>query len=404
MSFHRLGRAALVSVALLVFTGCSSGIRRETRATVDAATTSAATASYFPEPGNWQRRRPGDVGMDSARLAAAVAFAIANETKWSRDMKAQLATNTARERYPEILGPFKDRGGPAGVIVRHGFIVAEWGDLDRVDMTFSVSKSYLATTAGLAFDRGLIKSVDDPVRDYVKDGGFDSPHNSPITWRMLLSQTSEWEGTLWDKPDAADRRAGVDRQLNPAGTFWEYNDVRVNRTALALLRVWKKPLPEVLAEQIMRPIGASSTWQWHNYRNAWADIDGRRMPSVSGGGHWGGGVWANTLDHARFGYLMLRRGRWKDRQLLSDQWITMATTPTPIKPVYGFMWWLNTGGAQFTSAPQNSVFALGAGSNVIWIDPQNDILAVVRWIDNPQIDGFMRLVVASMGSGTEASR
>jgi hypothetical protein len=68
------------------------------------------------------------------------------------------------------------------------------------------------------------------------------------------------------------------------------------------------------------------------------------------------------------------------------------------------MWWLNTGGAQFTSAPQNSVFALGAGSNVIWIDPQNDILAVVRWIDNPQIDGFMRLVVASMGSGTEASR
>ena len=60
------------------------------------------------------------------------------------------------------------------------------------------------------------------------------------------------------------------------------------------------------------------------------------------------------------------------------------------------MWWLNPGGAQFKSAPPNSVFALGAGSNVIWIDPQNDVLAVVRWIDNPQIDQFMRLVGEAM--------
>ena len=386
-----------LALSLLLAPGCARAPGTAGAAGAAAAPAASVASAYFPEPGDerWQRRAPSALGLDSARLAEAVAFARASETRWQRDMAAQLAANTAREPYPEILGPFQDRGGPAGLILKGGYIVAEWGDTKRVDMTFSVAKSYLATTAGLALDRGLIRSVDDRVRDYVKDGGFDSPHNAPITWRMLLSQTSEWEGTLWDKPDVADRRAGRDRQLKEPGTFWEYNDVRVNRTALALLRVWGRPLPEVLKEHVMDPIGASSTWVWHGYRNSWVEIGGRRVQSVSGGGHWGGGVWASTFDHARFGYLMLRRGRWRDRQLLSEAWVRAATTPTPIRPVYGFMWWLNTGRAQYASAPESSVFALGAGSNIIWIDPDHDLVAVVRWIDTPAIDGFVKRVLAA---------
>jgi CubicO group peptidase (beta-lactamase class C family) len=45
--------------------------------------------------------------------------------------------------------------------------VAEWGDIERVDMTFSVTKSYLSTVAGLAIDKGLINNVDDRVSDYI---------------------------------------------------------------------------------------------------------------------------------------------------------------------------------------------------------------------------------------------
>jgi CubicO group peptidase (beta-lactamase class C family) len=334
--------------------------------------------------------------MDSARLAEAVAFARAHEIPWLTDMRAQVARNVAREPYPEILGPVKDRGVQSGIIVRHGYIVAEWGDTGRVDMTFSVAKSYLATTAGLALDRGLIRDVHDRVRDYVDDGGFDGPHNGLITWHQLLNQTSEWEGTLWDKPDVADRRQGRDRMLNAPGTFWEYNDVRVNRTALALLRVWGQPLPEVLEREIMDPIGASDSWEWHGYRNSYVELDGRRVQSVSGGGHWGGGVWATTRDHARFGYLMLRRGRWGARRLLSERWVALATTPTDIKPVYGYMWWINTARAQYPSASASSVFALGAGGNVIWIDPEHDLLVVTRWLDTRQIDEFMRRVSAAI--------
>jgi CubicO group peptidase (beta-lactamase class C family) len=383
--------------ALLLFTAALACAPPARTARPSAA--AAEGAVYFPGPGaQWERRRAAEVGMDSSHLAQAVAFAQGHEIGWSRDMGAQVARNVATEPYPEILGPVKDRGGQNGIVLRHGYIVAEWGETDRVDMTFSVAKSYLATTAGLALDRGLIGDVHAPVRRQVDDGGFASAHNAPITWHHLLTQTSEWEGTLWDKPDVADRRAGRDRALREPGAFWEYNDVRVNRTALALLRVWGEPLPDVLRREVMDPIGATRTWEWHGYRNSYVDVAGRRVQSVSGGGHWGGGVWASTRDHARFGYLHLRRGRWGDRQLLSERWVAMATTPTPIKPVYGYMWWLNTDRGQYRSASPRSFFALGAGGNVIWIDPEHDLVAVVRWLDTAKVDEFMRLVTAAVAA------
>ena len=361
----------------------------------------AATAgAYFPPPGAaWERRPARAVGMDSAGVADAVAYARAHEINWARDMKTQLATNTAKEPFPSIDGPFQDRGVQSGVIIRHGYIVAEWGDTGRVDMTFSVAKSYLATVIGWAYDHGKIPDVDQPVRALVHDGGFDSPHDAPITWRHLLTQTSEWEGTLWNKPDVADRRAGYDRVLREPGTFWEYNDVRVNRTSLAALRVIGEPLPVVLKREIMDPIGASSSWVWHGYANSYVDIGGQRVQSVSGGGHWGGGVWATTRDHARFGYLMLRRGQWGNRQLLSEQWVDLATTPTAIKPVYGFFWWLNTDRQQYPAATARSFFALGAGGNIIWMAPDLDLVVVLRWIDVSQVNEFMRRVVAATPAG-----
>jgi CubicO group peptidase (beta-lactamase class C family) len=352
---------------------------------------------YVPGPGDqWSRRDAEAVGMNPRGVAGAVAFAQANENRFSRNLHQQIAQNVANEPYPDTLGPIRDRGGPAGIITRHGYIVAEWGDVERVDMTFSVSKSYLSALAGLALDRGLIHDVNDSVRQYVRDGGFDSEHNAGITWRQLLSQTSEWEGTLWDKPDVADRRAGRDRQLQAPGTFWEYNDVRVNRVALALLRVWGRPLPEVLKQEIMDPIGASHTWQWHGYRNSFVDLDGKQVQSVSGGGHWGGGVWASTRDHARFGLLFLRRGAWGNQRILSERWLQLMTTPTDIKPVYGFLWWLNTDRKQYPSASAGSFFALGSGGNVIWVDPQHDLVVVVRWMDNRAINDFMGLVTAAV--------
>jgi CubicO group peptidase (beta-lactamase class C family) len=363
-----------------------------------AATAVAAPAqqAYHPPPGAWATRRPAELGLDSARLAAAIGLALDHENRFLRDLHQQIRLNVASEPYPDIQGPIADRGGPAGVVVRRGYLVAQWGDVERVDMSFSVSKSYLGALAGLALDRGLIPDPDAPVALAVPDGGYDSPHNAPITWRHTFTQTSEWEGTLWDKPDVADRRRGRDRPLQAPGTFYEYNDVRVNRAALTLLHVFRRPLPAVLREAIMHPIGASDTWEWHGYRNSWVTLDGRDIQSVSGGGHWGGGVWASTLDHARFGLLFLRRGRWGERQLLSERAISLLTTPGTVEPTYGWMWWLNSGRRLYPSAPESAVFARGAGGNIIWVDFEHDLVAVVRWIDTRRVDEFIATVLSAV--------
>ena len=365
---------------------------------VSAAAVGQTAATYYPGPGSaWQRKRPADVGMDSTALAAAVAFAQKNEIGFLKDMAAQVREQTKNEPYPDVLGPTRDRTGQNGIVIRHGYIVAEWGDTEKVDMTFSVAKSYVATMAGLALDRGKIRNVNDKVAEYVKDGGFDSPHNAKITWHMLLNQTSEWEGTLFEKPDVADRREGRDRALREPGTFWEYNDVRVNRASLAIMRVWGEALPVVLKREIMDPIGASPTWEWHGYRTSFVDLNGQRVQSVSGGGHWGGGVWASTRDHARFGLLHLRRGKWNGKQLLSEKWIDMATAPTDIRPVYGYMWWLNNDkGTTHAGATPKSFFARGAGGNTIWICPELDLVVVTRWLDTRVTNDFMRMIQAAI--------
>jgi CubicO group peptidase (beta-lactamase class C family) len=194
----------------------------------------------------------------------------------------------------------------------------------------------------------------------------------------------------------ADRRRGKDRELAEPGTFWEYNDVRVNLAAYSLLRVHGRALPDVLRDRIMDPIGASDRWQWHGYRTSWVSVDGRPVQSVSGGGHWGGGMWINSRDQARFGYLFLRRGRWSGERLLSEEWVRLATTPSEVAPSYGYMWWLNTDRGIWADLPETSFAALGAGTNAIWIDPEDDLVVVVRWIDREKLGEFLTMVKSAV--------
>ncbi|HEX2656024.1 MAG TPA: serine hydrolase [Xanthobacteraceae bacterium] len=382
-------------------------------------------ATYYPEA-IWNHKAPADAGMNPQLLKDAIDFAIAGETKAPRDLVMNHYRTFGREPFGYAIGPIKERGDPTGIIIRHGYIVAEWGDPQRVDMTHSVTKSMLSSVIGVAFDRGLIKSINDPVRDYVGpiqiynplsmvnksdrlNGSdltylFETPHNRTITWDHMLRQTSDWEGTLWGKPDWADRPEDntaewTTRPRNKAGSVYKYNDTRVNVLALAALNVWRRPLPQVLKETILDPIGASNSWRWFGYENSWVVLDGTLVQSVTGGGHWGGGMYINAYDMGRFGYLTLRRGKWKDRQLLSDQWVNWALTPTPAQPTYGFMnWFLNTDKKYLPSAPASAFVHLGNGVNMIYVDPDYDLVVVARWIDTKAMDGFVQRLLAAMDS------
>lgn len=359
----------------------------------------------------WDRVAPEAAGFDAAKLQDAVAFALANETKWQRDVRTQLETGTF-EPPPDnfLFGPVANRSGPNGLILRGGKLVASWGDTRAVDMTFSVAKSYLSILAGLAVADGLIRDLDEPVGRTVQDGGFDGPHNGAITWRHLLHQTSEWEGTLFGKPDQIDRnrtlatefagtsnmKKGEARPLRDPGSYWEYNDVRVNRLSLALLRRFGRSLPQVFAERVMAPIGASQEWRWSGYSNSYVLVNGQSIRSVSGGGHWGGGVFIHAEDQARIGLMMARNGAWGGRQILSADWVSQSVTPCPIKPDYGFLWWLNTDRTPKPSAPADSYWATGAGGNFTWVDPTHDIVAVLRWHDAAQLDAWIGRVLGAL--------
>jgi Beta-lactamase len=360
-----------------------------------AAELRGITQEADSDDGEWLS--PVEAGFDSIQLSAAVEFAVNAESGFGPDLERSLRARLEGDSLGAILGPMRSRGPANGVIIRHGYRVSQWGDPGQVDMTFSVTKSVLSTVAGLAWDRGAIEDLTDPIGKPVTSPGLiDDPHNSQITWEMLLQQRSEWRGTLWGKPDVADRREGRDRTLNTPGTFWEYNDVRVNLATRSLLHVWERPLPEVLDQFIMEPIGASDSWEWHGYGTSQVVIAGGSSESVCGGGHWGGGLFISSNDLARLGYLFLRQGQWRGTRVLSPEWIDLATTPTEIRPTYGFMWWLKTDGKQYPSAPGNAYFAVGGGSNVVWIDPENDLVVVVRWIDGPAVDEFIGRVLGAL--------
>ncbi|HVL57567.1 MAG TPA: serine hydrolase domain-containing protein [Burkholderiaceae bacterium] len=284
------------------------------------SSTLAAMALYYPPPGEWERIDPASAAIRPDALRSAAAFAVEHDSDWPASLHLPdgryVGNAFAGDRPPHDrpLGIVRPRGPACGLIVRGGRIVAEWGDVQRADTTFSVAKSFLALLCGFAVDDGLIGSVDDPVAGYMPDSdlGFAAAQNRAVTWRHLLQQTSEWQGSVWGIPDSVDhhrhfgtgsetREPGATRAHEAPGCRWEYNDVRINRLALSLLQVFRRPLPEVLRERLMEPIGASDRWQWHGYRNAIADVGGRALESVSGGAHWGGGLFISAIDQARVG-------------------------------------------------------------------------------------------------------
>jgi CubicO group peptidase (beta-lactamase class C family) len=350
--------------------------------------------------------------MPNKNIEYAVQFAVDHETSWSRDIGPSWGIHHQDPPpWNRLLGPVHPRGPVSGTIVVNGQTLISWGEPELTDLTFSVAKTYLALLAGVAHDRGLLPNVQEPVGVRVRGIGFDEGHNAQVAWEHLLQQTSEWEGECFGVPDQVDRyrtvqfqggvaagKKGDHRPLEAPGTHWEYNDVRINQLSLALLHLFGRPLPEVFRESIMQPIGASEQWRWVGYDNAWVELGGRKVQSVPGGTHWGGGVSIGSIDQARLGQLLLDDGRANGRQVISREWIERMRSPCAIAPFYGYLTWLNHSRRVFPSAPASSYFAIGAGSSFTWIEPERRMVLVVRWIDADYANGFFGRVLQALDS------
>jgi CubicO group peptidase (beta-lactamase class C family) len=343
----------------------------------------------------------------------AIAFAQAHEIPWPRDPAADPARWGVHHADPppfnRLRGPVHVRGGVSGVIRVRGKEVAAWGEPDRADQTFSVAKTYLALLAGIAANRGLLDPAE-RVGNRLPGIGFDSEHNRAITWMHLLTQTSEWEGTCFGMPDQVEHnrvvahdpkppegKKGERRRLRPPGTYWEYNDVRINQLSLALLHVFRRPLPEVFVESVLAPLGGGRDFRWEGYDDAYVEIDGRRMQSVPGGTHWGGGVSISARDQARVGQLLLDGGAHHGRQLIPRDWVARMQVPDAVAPFYGLLTWLNRDGRMFADASRSSWFMFGAGGHTVWIDPDHQAVIVTRWLDGAHAPGFVSRVAKVLG-------
>lgn len=350
-------------------------------------------------------------------LSDAIAFAQAHECPWPRDPAADPAGwgvhHDDPPPYNRLRGPIQPRGPQSGVILQHGVELAAWGEPERADLTFSVAKTYLALLAGVAQAEGLLPRLDAAVATRLPSIGFDSRHNRAITWAQLLEQTSEWEGTSFGLPDTVDRwrkvaldprpaggPKGGERPLQVPGSYWEYNDVRINQLALALLQLFGRPLPEVFEEALLRPLGGGAGFAWRGYDDAWLELPGHgRVQSVPGGSHWGGGVSISARDQARIGQLLLEDGAHDGRQLLPRRWVEQMQQPCAIAPFYGRLVWLNRDGRSFPGATPRSFFMVGAGGHLVWMAPELDAVIVLRWLDGAHAPGLMQRLSQALRQG-----
>ncbi|MFZ9252261.1 MAG: serine hydrolase domain-containing protein, partial [Hylemonella sp.] len=223
-------------------------------------------------------------------------------------------------------------------------------------------------------------------------------------------QTSEWEGSclgipeqvdryrwLTYQPGAAEGRKGDARPLGEPGSRFEYNDVRINQLALALLHLWQRPLPELFTERFLQPLGCTDPFQWVGYEQGWTTVRGQRMMSVPGGSHWGGGVSISAWDQALIGLMLMQGGQYQGKTLLSKKWVARMTQPCDVAPYYGYLVWLNQAGHLFEAAPRSSWFAIGAGSSITWIDAELQLVCVLRWIDAAKTNDCIAQVMAAIG-------
>ncbi len=320
-----------------------------------------------------------------ASVRAACERQAARPVEGIDDMVDYLARQVDDESHRDVIGPLLAGSDASGLVVHSGLAVGSWGDPAVPEMLFSATKSVVSLVAGIAYDRGML-DVDARVGDGVALPQFADGRGRDIRWLHLLQQTSQWDGQLWGKPARVDAQSlceGDEPRGGPPGSGWAYNDVRVNLLCLALTALLERPMPDVLREAVMAPLGASATWSWHGYHNSHLDLAERRVPVVSGGAHWGGGLFMSAADLALVGQLYLTGGRWAGRQLVSGDWLARGWRPCAVKRDYGFLWWLNDHRSVFPNAPASGRAARGnGGRHLLWVDPDRDLVIASHWGDD----------------------
>jgi CubicO group peptidase (beta-lactamase class C family) len=255
-----------------------------------------------------------------------------------------------------------------------------------VDVTFgadtlhnmkSVSKSVASLALGIAIDRGLIGSVNEPIFSFFPEfQDLRSPEKERIQLVHVLTMSM---GLKWVEatPATGDYNNDEARMhmawdpcryvlglaaTAPAGQEFFYNTGALTLVSAIMRKATGRPLDEFAREALFEPMGITSL-EWIRVRG---DTDA------------GGGLRLRPRDMAKIGQLVLSGGRWNDRQIVSKGWIETSTA-SKIEATgsqsYGYLWWL--GWSQLNGRKIRWIGALGRGGQSIRIVPDLDLVVAV---------------------------
>ncbi|HEY6712483.1 MAG TPA: serine hydrolase [Rubrobacter sp.] len=248
-------------------------------------------------------------------------------------------------------------------------------DQRSVNTSFSMAKSFASALVGIAIDEGHIKSVDEPITNYLpellkKDKRFKS-----ISIRNLLTMSSGIkyeEGATLPWSEAADdtktyystdlRELALNSQIEgKAGQYFEYNNYNPLLVGMILERATGMHVAGYLQEKLWKPMGmeADGSWSLDSKRDGFEKMES--------------GVNARARDFARFGILFAKEGNWRGKQLISRGWVQESTRPdTSMDPSqdYQYFWWVNT------PEGKNHFSAQGNYGQYIYVAPEKDLVIV----------------------------
>ena len=262
---------------------------------------------------------------------------------------------------------------------------------DSLCTAWSLSKSVTSALVGIAIAEGYIKSLDDPIVNYLpelKDQGFGA-----ITIRNLVTMGSGIQYRIsffpWDEfvlagyyPDIRQLLLTDLKIMEPPGQSFHYNNFNTELIGMILERTTGRAPSQYLQEKIWKPIGMEFPATW----SIDSDADGFELTPIL--------LNARAIDLAKFGRLYLNAGNWDGKQIVPRQWVADSTTPDPNdhRPwetfarwqdkggYYKYFWWgISQGDGDY------SYMGIGTYGQFIFVSPKTKIV-IVRTADDDGIE------------------
>jgi CubicO group peptidase (beta-lactamase class C family) len=311
------------------------------------------------------------------------------------------------------------------VIIRNGYLVAEWYGVPAMPTTTFDGWSATKSSTGIAF--GLLMDdsrnhklphdaqidLDTPVFDYVPEAfPLSDPEKKGIKLRHLLTMTSGIPGEnhgligLSAAPGGGDFEIALGKQPNrfgkwaakltsEPGTVWEYSDAGFAHLSLFFYHATGRELSDFMKERVFDPIGIES-FGWDRQGGVAGNIGPHTNPHS--------GLRFSARDFARLGYLMAHDGKWGEKQIVPHWWIELATRSSQkINPNYGYTCWVNTSGVLWPTAPRDAFAFRGFTASRLYVVPSLD-LVVARFGYAPQNWGEDNLLPAVLAAVTDSAK